>query len=320
MGLSKEQLALRRTGLTASDMVTLSRTVPFKMAKTPYDVFMDKVHPEKVKETEVTEAMELGHEVEPVIVARAARKLGLAVLYPTTTVTDPDVPWKICTPDAIVVRAEAAPRPGVIDVEDLRQLYELEASASGLIEAKFVGLHMAPYWEDELPEYVYVQCVWQCHVKRQPFVVVAAMIGTMFKTYRVEYDEGAQELAGALTDVGEKFLVDHVRPGHPPPVDGSESSRRMLAGLFPKNNGVMLKADDGDEEIAAHYFRGKKMVDDGERMKDEAKTAFMAKIQSADGVRGDGWRALWKEQAPYHVDGYDVDAMRKFDLREVGSR
>jgi putative phage-type endonuclease len=305
---------LRRQGLTASDIVTLSGTVPFKKTKTRYDVYLDKVHPELVKPTEITEAMELGHETEPVIVVRAARKRGLGIVYPHTTVRHPDIEWAMATPDALVVDSSGS-YLGVVAPGTGKE--------EGLIEAKLVGVHVADCWgeiddvEHGPPDYVYTQVVWQLFVKQLPYCIVAAMIGTEFRTYRIEFDDGAQEYARALVEIGEKFLVDHVRPRRPPPVDGSESSRQMLATLFQKPTKIVLKANNEDEHAARVYFEAKKQRDAGQQMMDNVKTAMMAKIQNAYGIYGDGWRAAWPSQKGYHVDAYDVEPMRKFDLRDL---
>jgi putative phage-type endonuclease len=317
MSLSPEQLAMRRTGLTASDIVVLSGTVPFKKTKTVYDVFLDKVHPDKVAPTEVTEAMELGHEVEPAIVAHVARKKNLCVVYPHTTVRHKEIEWALATPDALI--ATSTDRVGI--QQSTNTILQEQAVLSGLVEAKLVGLHVADCWgetedvEHGPPDYVYTQVVWQLFVTGYRYCIVAAMIGTEFRMYHVNFDASAQEYAAALVDVGEKFLVDHVRPQRPPPVDGSQSSREMLATLFRKSSGVTLKADQSDEEAARAYFKGKKVRDDGQWLMDGAKTALMAKIQDNYGLRGDGWTATWGEQNGYHVEAYDVAAMRKFSLR-----
>jgi putative phage-type endonuclease len=301
VSLTPDQLALRRQGLTASDIVALSGTVPFKKRKTVYDVWLDKVHPDKVKPTEVIEAMELGHEAEPIIVARVAKKLKLSVAYPQTTVRHAKIEWAMSTPDARVVDSQRC------DV--------------GLIEAKLVGLYVANHWgeaedvEHGPPDYVYTQVVWQMMVTGLPFCVVGAMIGTEVRTYRVEFDDAAKEYAEALVEMGAKFRADHVLTERPPPVDGSEPSRNMLAALFQKHNQVQIKADPQAEEAARAYFEAQRQVKEAKELADNAKTVLMAKIQGNYGIRGEGWRCNWAEQKGYHVEGYDVPPMRKFDLR-----
>jgi putative phage-type endonuclease len=317
VSLTKEQLELRRQGLSSSDIVALSGTVPFKKRKTVYDVWLDKVHPDKVKPTEVIEAMELGHETEPIIVRRVAKQLGLAVVYPQTTVRHPTIEWAMSTPDALVVESE---QRGVVSKEFASKYYA-QNIARGLIECKLVGVHVADFWgesgdiENGPPDFVYTQVVWQMMVTGLPFCVVGAMIGTEVRTYRVEFDDAAKEYAEALVEMGAKFRADHVLTERPPPVDGSEPSRNMLAALFQKHNQVQIKADPQAEEAARAYFEAQRQVKEAKDLADNAKTVLMAKIQGNYGIRGEGWRCNWAEQKGYHVEGYDVPPMRKFDLR-----
>ena len=197
--LTDADIALRRTGLTASDMVALSGTVRFKRARTVHDVWLDKCHPELAPRTEISEAMELGNAAEPLIVAQTAHKLHMAVDYPQRSRRHREVPWKICTPDGIVV--SNTEHVGVVQ----SNLSHEHMTEEGLLEAKLVGLHMAPYWDaahenDEgPPEYVYVQVCWGMHVLELPYAIVAAMIGTQIRTYRVEFGDGERELCDALT-------------------------------------------------------------------------------------------------------------------------
>jgi predicted phage-related endonuclease len=317
VSLTPEQMFLRRQGLTASDIVALSGTVPFKRKKSVFDVYMDKVHPDKVKPTEITEAMELGHEAEPLIVARVAKKLKLAVTYPQTTVRHAKIEWAMATPDAKVVdSAECAGRVMTAPAHDV--VHDV-----GLIEAKLVGLYVADCWgdtddiENGPPDFVYTQCCWQMFVTVMPFCIVGAMIGTEIRTYRIGFDASASEYAEALVEIGAKFRTDHVLTGRPPPVDGSEASREMLAALFRKSNGVYLKADEDAEEAARLYFDAKRRMKTAEQDADNAKTVLMAKTTNADGIVGDGFRFTWKERKGYHVDAYDVPSQRVAAFRRT---
>lgn len=319
MSLTLDQLALRREGITASDAVALSGTVPFKKRKTVYDVWMDKVHPDKVKPTEVTEAMELGHAAEPIIVDRVAKKLGLAVVYPQRTVRHPTIEWAMCTPDAVIVSGTA--RPGVMTTPMAMSPNHMVAE-EGLIECKLVGLFTAEHWGDNEdiehgpPDFVYTQCCWQAMVKQLPYVIVGAMIGTEIRTYRVEYDAGAREYAEALVEIGAKFRKDHVLTGRPPPVDGSEQSREMLAALFRKSNGARVQAPLEAEMHARVYFEARKRKAEAEEQMAVAKTMLLDKIRDNECLVGDGWQCAWREQKAHDVT-YHVDAHRAFDLRAL---
>jgi len=316
VSLTKEQLELRRQGLTASDMVALSGTVPFKKRKSVYDVFLDKVHPDKVRPTEVTEAMELGHEAEPIIVNRVAKKLQLAVVYPQTTVRHAKIEWAMATPDAKIVETS-----GYVGVNGPPTY--LNEKVLGLIECKLVGFFVADHWgeaddiEHGPPDFVYTQAVWQCMVTELPFCIVGAMIGTEVRTYRVDFDAGAREYAEALVEVAAKFRRDHVLTGIPPEVDGSESSREMLAALFQKHNGVRIRADALAEDHARAYFEARRLKNEAEQSMEVSKTLLLDRIRANEGLVGDGWECAWREQRGYRVNAYDVAPMRKFELRRL---
>lgn len=319
MPLTSEDIALRRTGLSSSDIVALSGTVKFKKARTAYDVFLDKCYPELVTPSEATEGMEMGHEHEPLIIARAARKLGVLVSYPHRTKQHPTAPWKMCTPDSLIVdlpdETYAPVAPGVT-------MPFAGDRVVGLMEAKLVGLHMAPYWDEAyeadegVPEYVYVQVVWNLGTLGLTRAVVAAMLGTQIRTFDIQYGSGEQDLYEALSEIGEKFLVDHVRPKKAPPVDGSESSRHMLGTLYRKPNGIVLKADVDDEQTAVEYFTAKRARDDWDKALHHAQAKLMAKVGNHDGISGDGWTCAWHERASYDVEQYHVKTGRVFAMKE----
>ena len=315
--LTPEQLAMRKTGLTASDLVTICDPPPFANARTEFDVYLDKVSDTAPRFA--SEAMEIGNEVEPVIVQRAARKLGLAVIYPGTTVRHPELPLFMATPDAYVARSGTL-MPGIVheNTVDNADHYERD----GLIEAKCVGFGASSHWDDSpdgepVPGYVYLQVVVQMWVCKLPYVIVAALLGTEFRTHRYDWGPGEIELVEAIQDRGQQWWRDHVVAGKPPSVDSSDGARRMLRGLYPRNNGVMLKADAESEDWARQYFAAQQTVKQGEEIKKAVTTRMMERAASADGVVGDGWRFFHKLQAAYHVDGYDVPAQRKPDMRKV---
>lgn len=314
--LTPEQLAMRKTGLTASDLVTICDPPPFANARTEFDVYLDKVS--DVAPRFASEAMEIGNEVEPVIVQRAAKKLGLAVVYPGTTVRHPELPLFMATPDAYVVQMPTS--NGLV-------IPSVEASVpyNGLIEAKCVGFGASSHWDDSpdgepVPGYVYLQVVVQMWVCKLPYVIVAALLGTEFRTHRYDWGPGEIELVEAIQDRGQQWWRDHVVASRPPSVDSSDGARRMLRGLYPRNNGVMLKADAEAEDWARQYFVAQQTVKQGEEIKKAVTTRMMERAASADGVAGDGWGFFHKLQAGYHVDGYDVPAQRKPDMRKVKAR
>jgi predicted phage-related endonuclease len=307
--LTSEQLSMRKTGLTATDIVTLCDPPPFKEARTEHDLFIEKTM--DVPPRESTEAMELGHELEPVIIRRVAKKLGLAVAYPATTIRHPDYPLFMATPDAHVV--DAPDLAGTVMDESVK--YE----RIGLVEAKAVGVGAMSHWEEDdevVPDYVYLQCVVQMWVRKLPFVIVAALMGTRFVTHRIEWGPGEDELAEAIRERGERWWRDHVVARKPPEIDQSEGASRMVRALVgKKHNGAIIQAGPEAEHAARMYAEATAQIKEAEARKREASTRLIEIIADNDGVQGNGWRAKHTMRKGYEVAAYEVKEGRTFDLR-----
>lgn len=301
MPLSPEQIAARRTGLTATDMVILSGVAPF-FERTAHDVFAEKigldVPPLK------GERFELGHELEPIVIRRTAAKRGLTPV-PGDTMRHPRTPIFLATPDAFHV-PDGARR------------------AEAVIEAKAVGLGGASSWgpdeSEEIPDHVLVQVAWQMLVCMVPVAFVGALIGTEIRTYRIELGTEVAEMLEALKALAEQFWTDHVVARKPPTIDGSEGSARMVKALFPAVRGPVLRAGPEAEEAARLYFAAQKDMAQAGRELDRAKQILMASCGDCEGIDGDGWRLRLKERPEKVVTPrpYTLPPYRHFDMRTAG--
>jgi len=301
--LTEAQIALRKTMITATDARVLAGLDPY--GRSLHDIWVSKCLDEPPFEP--TEAMMLGNDIEPVVLKHLARKRGIT-LVPSTTVVHPTIAHHGATPDALAPTKDGeSPEYGA--------------------EVKVTGFRYANEWDvtDEqegFPEWVLPQIAWGMHCTGAKRWYVGVIIGTTIGTWVVEWSEVA-ELVDALVEVADRFYIDHVVPRKPPRLDDSDGASRMIRAIVGKtSNGVMLKASEEAEAAAKLYFQAKKEMELAAAKKQEAMSNLIAIIGEADGVKGDGWRALHKLQAGYHVDPkpYDVEPMRKFDLRKVGSR
>jgi predicted phage-related endonuclease len=299
MSLSPEQIAIRRTGITASDIRAIVGLDPYGVTR--HDVYASKVlGVDRFKETEATE---LGDDLEPIALRLLAKKRNRHILRrdpKTLTVRHRERSAHIATPDAFL--AEHAFR-----------------EASELGEAKVVGFHNASGWgtePDAIPDWALVQVTWQAYVTAIPVVLVGALIGTEVRTYRIERDE---DLVGVLVEEADKFLRDHVTPRKPPAVDGTEGSGRMLRALFPRPTGPMVRASAEAEERAKAYFHWKHQVEVAEANLEGVKQALIAACGESEGIVGSTWRMKLGMRKGYTVDrqSYTVPEARTFDMREV---
>jgi predicted phage-related endonuclease len=307
MSLTAKQLEIRKTGVTATDVVVLAGLSPYD--RTPHDVWADKMG--IAPPFDETEATGLGLELEPIVLRRVAakREFHLLKVNPEDlTRRHPDHPHHIATPDAIgATTAFHVPY--------------------ALAQVKVVGKHAWPLWEaadEEMPDYVFAQCCWELHVHAEAgFVVdyVGALCGTEVRHFEVQADgPGVQDTIGALVEVADQFHADHMLRKQPPPVDGSAGARRMLGALWPRNRGITLSATSDSETLAREYMRARTAEKDAVEAKELAAQGLIALVGDADGITGDGWRLRYELREPAEVAAYTRKAFRAFDLRTKGPR
>jgi len=297
--LTAAQRAIRRSGITASDVRALVGEDPY--GRTAHDVYVSKVHEEEPLAE--SEAMALGNELEPIILRRLARKIGLYLLRrdpDTLTVRHRVHVTHVATPDAFLA---------------MTAVHGVEA----LGEVKAVGLHNAHDWGpsgEELPDWVTIQATWQAYVADVPLVHVGALIGTDVRVYRVVPDP---ELVAVLVEAADRHWTDHVVPRLPPPVDGSEGARRMLRARWPRERLDVLRAGAPAEALARRYFEASRSKASAEAAAELARQQLMELVGEHAGIVGDGWRLNLKWQEPCVVAASRRNGFRRFDLRAVKS-
>ena len=298
MALTAEQIAMRRTGITATDIRILAGLDPH--GRTAHDVWVSKV----LEEAPLAEndARSIGEELEPIVVRRVAKRRGLTLL-PGDTLRSPRYPTHLATPDAL----EAGP----------------SSAFRSLVQAKVVGYHMMHNWgpdgDDEgVPDYVLVQCAWEAHVTERPVNHVGALLGTELRTYVIDAErDHLENLVGPLIEIADQFWADHVLPKRAPPLDGSEGASRMLRAMFPRNRGPMFRASEQVEEIAKRYFAVRAALKPLEVELEQHEQLLKLATGEAEGIKGDGWRLYYRWREPVDVPAYTRKGFRQFDMRSV---
>jgi predicted phage-related endonuclease len=308
--LTKEQLAIRRTGITAGDARALAGVDPY--GRNAHTVWLDKLGLSDPSKN--TEAKRLGLETEPIILHHLEERVGLFHLQPGNpagprrlqdlkhhTLVHPKHHRRIATPDAFFANGTGVANDVV-----------------ALGEAKLVGYWNRGEWgpsgTDEYPDWALVQCTWQAHVAGVSRVHLGAMIGTEVRIYTLDLEE---ELVGVLVERAEKFWRDHIVTRKPPAVDGSKASAAMLSKVYPRASGVKKKADKRADKYAARYFETAKELERVSLEHEKAKQALIVLTGQADALVGDGWQAWHRNRAGYVVKpshGYTVKPGRRFRM------
>ena len=250
---------------------------------TPMDLYMRKLG--LIDPPEENEAMKWGIAAEHVVARRYARETGLKV-FPsvdqgfdyTDPLIHPDFPWWTGTPD--------------------RKVMKDSWSGGGLLEIKIVGERMAHQWGDppdgDVPEQYLTQCAWYMPLLGVEWADLAVQIGNRdYRVYRINRD---RELEDTLRDAALAFINDHLIPQVPPPIDGSESSRRYLNYKYPQDQGPILEPTDAGILADIDRFRETK-----EELKHLESVVLMYEhrlkliIGDCAGMKGEWGKIYWKK-------------------------
>jgi putative phage-type endonuclease len=196
MSLDASQLAVRRTGITGTDMPAILGLSSFRTA---LDVWLDKCG--KVPPVETTDDMERGTYLEDGARRWYAHRTGaLRVDVPGTVVSRRN-PLIIATPD------------GVAHFRDGERALEIKmpSTAHGWGEPG----------TDAIPEWYLPQVAWQLAALDMQQADVFAVLDGKPRLYHVTRDA---ELEGLLVEHAERFWRDHVQTGRPPEVTARDAA------------------------------------------------------------------------------------------------
>ena len=277
MSLTAEQHALRRTGITGSEIATLAGLNPYGA---PIDVYRRKVEGETVEESH---HMRRGQFMEPAIIEWYKYETGRKV-RDVGTLSHPLMPLVIATPDGISS--------------------EQDGSDQRVIEIKSPGPRTFREWgpsgTDEFPKMYRPQLSWECAVTGLDKADLVADVGGELRVYPFEFDAFEFEL---LYDVAQRFWTNHVLTKTPPPPDASDSARDYLRSKSPRAE-LSLAHDDGSaEQWVAQYRKATKEVDYWDHKKQEARNNLEALIGSHEGIDGTWGKILFRN----NKDGTAID-------------
>lgn len=198
----EEWHAVRQSGIGGSDIATICGLNKWA---SPLEIWLKKTGqavPPRIDEV-LSEAAEMGHELEPVTARRFTKITGLPIYENPGTLRLPDIPWALVNLDRTT---EEGGLPGVVELKS-RSSYALDD------------------WLEEPPIDVQVQVQWQLMVTGWSFGYTAALIGGQRTiVHRLERDE---QLIDNLLTIAAEFW-GRVETGTRPPLDGSHATGQLL--------------------------------------------------------------------------------------------
>ena len=211
---------------------------------------------------------------------------GKLALQPGNKVYHPDVPYFHCTPDFLIPNAKG----------DIVKI--LEIKTFGLLSG---GRGASEVWgrefTDEVPSWYFAQVQWQMYIigpqvkEVDLHVMVPGFGDKLFYTYTIKRDD---ELIEILADKAHEFWQENVLKEVAPPTDGSDSYKEYLADRFPKNNTTVLSDDGTSYALVEQYLEGKKMMQAGKDIMQEAQNKLKEIIGDNTGVKGSWGNVSWK--------------------------
>ena len=287
MPLTPEQIALRKTGISASEVAAVAGLHPYVK---PIDIWSSKLG--LVDPFEGNKQSKWGDLLEQVIADHYAKEHAeekIVVRHPKviegsingTLVREISPRFRlIATPDRIIYRKRIA-----------TPIRNLQIKTAGLRQSDKWG----PSGTDQVPEEYAVQVAVEMAVLGVDETDLAALIGGQDdREYHLKRD---MELEGQLIEICAKFWVGHILTQTPPPVDGSESYSDYLKRRFPRDTRPMLPATDEARELWSdlRYSRSSREFWESEEM--VAENALKALIGDAGGIEG---LCTWRQNKPSH--------------------
>jgi len=235
-------LAARRSMVGASEMAAVIGMSPYA---SPFSLWWSK---QEGWETERTQAMAIGHVLEPVIANLfLADRPDLLICRATGSLwRHPDVDWIGCSPDYLAVTWDVEPDPDDLVTPGWCHVEPVECKSDE------GGRGWGAPGTGEVPPHHRVQVIQQCAVFGAPRGHLVRLAGKRLSAYVVEMDDAARDDWAGWVDVGRAFMAT-LETGVAPEVDGHKATTAALETLHPAvvDDTDALVADD----IAAEYER-----------------------------------------------------------------
>jgi putative phage-type endonuclease len=261
-----EWLAMRRTGVTASDLPVLmgNRDGLVRLWAEKCGI-VDPEPPDPATQ----EMFDLGHDLEPIIARRYTIKTGRPLKAVSAMVRHPDVPWAFASLD----RVSAVPGERLIVELKWRPHFHWDAGS------------------ETVPAAVQDQVQWQMTVTGYPKAHVAVLIGGRVEWHEIVADRDYQDAQMRVASWFRGLVERRERPD----IDGSESTRRLLADMYPADTDEPLEPSV-ETDALAHEWRAaraaaKAAADEESRLANVAR----AVLEAHPGVESEWYRLTWKK-------------------------
>lgn len=290
---AREQwLAERRKSIGASEVPTVLGLNPWD---TPLQLALRKRG--EIPDKEETEAMRMGHKLEPVVAelyaketCRVVKDLGKYVIQ-----RNPEHPFLHATLDREVLN-----------------LYKssMDSALPGDLQIKTVGAHMAHHWDEAVPLYVQAQVQAEMAAAELSWGSVAALIGGQRFVWK-DIERNDEFIIYMVAKV--EVFWTMIQKGDLPEAGAADNQAMRL--LYPQHDpGKVIELPAIAMTLDEMRTKAKRDVTAAEKRQDEAEAGLKRLIGDAEyGVLPDGGRYSWKtgERIAYSVPAATTRTLRR---------
>jgi putative phage-type endonuclease len=251
---SPEWLEARRDTIGSSDIPIIVGESSFKSA---HELAAEKLGlVEPVVDAATQELFDIGHLMQPVLVSIYELKTGRPARNAHGWRTHPDIPWATASLDAT-------------------------APVRRVVEAKWSN---SARWRsgEAVPGDVQAQVQWQMFVTGWEVADVVVLSHGLPRIEEVPRDEGfIEDLLYFAVEFHDRLLL-----GELPPPDGSESARRTLNRMHPRDDGTMLARTPDLIDLAGRLRAAKAELREAQAVEGTLSNAIRQIVGDASGIEG----------------------------------
>jgi putative phage-type endonuclease len=251
----------RKQGLGGSD---ISAVLGFSTYNSPWEVWADKTGVRSWQD-QGSAAADLGVELEPWLLGKASRILGVDVQQPAfRTYAHPQYRWRTCSPDGV--------------------------TPAGLVECKTAGLASGfgtpKGWADGGTPLGYeFQCRWSMHVMDADRIDLIGLVAGMGVLHR-SFERDLTVEADMVEQVSE-WHHRHIVEGVEPPLGASDND--VIALMFPAPDGSTVDLSDTEAaDLRDAYLAARARESAAKADKELAGAALKRLIGAADAAEVEG--------------------------------
>lgn len=300
--LSREEwLSVRGQGIGSSDAAVAVGISPYK---SPLELWLEKTERQAAADISANDAVFWGTTLEHIIANVYAQRTGTKVRRLNAVLQHPVHKFLLANLDRIV---------------------QHPTDGSGILEVKTAGVNSAKFWEEGVPDSYQCQVLHQLAVTGKPWCDVAVLIGGQdFRVYRILPDH--EKMADLIKREAEfwQCVVDDI----PPPVDGSESSGRALASMFPSDRGETLDCrDDTDmNKLFSDYWSYRQQRESAEEQEELLKQRLQERLGFASSAILSDGKISWRKSKDSITTDFKrlsdehPDWVKPYEIPKLGSR